>query len=66
MSGSVRSTADSSATVKRVVVADTHDSVLSDAHYSDPEHVRMHTREHLTQRFTLDDGSEVQVRILGL
>ena len=43
-----------------------HDSTISEPVQSDPEHVRLHTREHLTQRFTLEDGSEVQVSIVIL
>ncbi|KIM30596.1 hypothetical protein M408DRAFT_15541 [Serendipita vermifera MAFF 305830] len=63
---SVLSNTERSTTGRRVVVADMHDSVISDPQYSDPEHVRMHTREHLTQRFTLEDGSQVQLTQLHL
>ncbi|CAG7854899.1 SubName: Full=Uncharacterized protein {ECO:0000313/EMBL:CCA77761.1} [Serendipita indica DSM 11827] len=43
-----------------------HDSIISEPVQSDPEHLRLHTREHLTQRFTLEDGSEVQLTRLHL
>ncbi|PVG00346.1 hypothetical protein CPB86DRAFT_773802 [Serendipita vermifera] len=51
---------------KRVPISEIPDGAMSDTNYSDPEHVRMHTREHLTQRFTLEDGSEVQLTQLHL
>lgn len=59
MSDSLASNGETSPTKRRISVSDRHDSILSDG---DAEHVRMHTRQHLHQRFTLEDGSEVKVR----
>lgn len=50
---------------QRVAIANINDSILSDGEYSDADPVRLHTREHRTQRFTLEDGSEVQVLLIA-
>ncbi|KAG8853727.1 hypothetical protein FRB91_004429 [Serendipita sp. 411] len=51
---------------RRTTISKRSDSIVSEVNHSGPEHVRMHTREHLTQRFTLEDGSEVQLTQLHM
>lgn len=49
-----------SASERRVAVRPVHSRAASEAWHSEADHVRLHTKEHLSQRFTLDDGSEVK------
>ncbi|KAG8813097.1 hypothetical protein FRC17_001677 [Serendipita sp. 399] len=51
---------------RRTTVSKRSDSLVSEPYHSSSEHPRMHTREHLTQRFTLEDGSEVQLTQLHM
>jgi len=59
--GSIISSGLKSPSEKRVVIKDVHENAMSDAYQSDAEQSRLRRREHLTQRFTLEDGSEVKV-----
>jgi hypothetical protein len=59
--GSIISSGLKSPSEKRVVVKDVHENAMSDAYQSDAEQSRLRRRAHLTQRFTLEDGSEVKV-----
>jgi hypothetical protein len=56
--GSIISSGLKSPSEKRTVIKD---DAMSDAYQSDAEQSRLRRREHLTQRFTLEDGSEVKV-----
>lgn len=59
--GSIISSGLKSPSENRVVIKDVHENAMSDAYQSDAEQTRLRRREHLTQRFTLEDGSEVKV-----
>jgi len=59
--GSIINSGLKSPSEKRVVVKEVPETAMSDAYQSDAEQSRLRKRQHLTQRFTLEDGSEVKL-----